>query len=182
MTTLENILRNGLEPFRADWFKKMLDWANEHYDYVLPIYTKRANRIEKMNHILGHASVTFRMAHSAMFNKVFKAAIKEEKEIEEYIWIRRWINRKDEYMARQEKETAEEWEYNVQRLVKKCVNFNIDESKVKVHLCDGIANGFEVNITDGKDRLIKARMIWAAKYSVLVRPHVRYIITEKKIK
>jgi hypothetical protein len=182
MTTLENVLRNGLEPFKADWFKRMLDWSNEHYDKAFATYAKWEIREKKFDRIIGHASVKFRCEHWRLFDKVLDACRKEEKKYGEYLWMRAWKNRKDEWMAREEKHIAEEWESNVQLLIKKCTKFNIDESKAKVHLCDEISNGFEVNISDGKDRLIKARMIWAAKYSVLVRPHVRYIITERKIK
>lgn len=39
--------------------------------------------------------------------------------------------------------------------------------------------GFECIITDGQERNIYARMIWAAEYSMFVSPHTRYIITER---
>ena len=41
------------------------------------------------------------------------------------------------------------------------------------------AKGFEVVIRDGKPRVIHARVIWAAEYSDIVEPHIRYIVTER---
>lgn len=61
----------------------------------------------------------------------------------------------------------------------KCKTFGVDENKVVARHPNVTGKGFTVILTDGKDREIDARVIWAAEYSEFVCPHTRYIVTER---
>ena len=79
-------------------------------------------------------------------------------------------------------ELEKSWEQGIVKLTKKCQGFGVDESKVSTCAPEMTAKGFEVIIRDGKPRVIHARVIWAAEYSDIVEPHIRYIVTERTAK
>ena len=79
------------------------------------------------------------------------------------------------------KEAETYYEASIKNMVNKLVKFNIDKSAMKISYPNAIGRGLEMYITDGKDRQIYARLIWAAEYSVCVAEHLRFIVTEKKL-
>ncbi len=85
------------------------------------------------------------------------------------------------YLAVIQKELESSWDAGIVKLTKKCQDFSVDESNVTACNPEMTSKGFEVVIKDGKPRLIYARVIWAAEYSLIVEPHIRYIVTERRV-
>ena len=71
------------------------------------------------------------------------------------------------------------WNNGITILTNKCYKFGSDENKIRVDAPQMTSKGFSAFITDGKSRIVDVRVIWAAEYSVLVTPHIRYIATQR---
>jgi hypothetical protein len=82
-------------------------------------------------------------------------------------------------MAKMKQETIRSWNAGINLLTDKCHKFGLDEQAINVQQPSMTSKGFSAIITDGKQRYIDVRVIWAAEYSVLVTPHIRYIATQK---
>lgn len=86
----------------------------------------------------------------------------------------------DEYLAAKREWCEEYWASSIRKLTEKCSSMNINKEKLSVSKPFATDKGFEVQLTDETDRVIYARLIWAAEYSDIVTPHFRYIVTERK--
>ena len=85
----------------------------------------------------------------------------------------------DAYMAKMGQETIKSWNNGIILLTDKCHKFGLNEQAIKVSDADMTPKGFEAVITDETSRVVYVRVIWAAEYSVLVTPHIRYIATQR---
>lgn len=176
---LEIGLRTAMNDFRKVWFEKMNDWYKSHFVYM----RKRLGNAEKTYSRAKNALHHFQSNHSwheyRFVKNYLESVMKSSAKI-----IMDYANRMGivEYMELANKKMNEDWENCIKKLVEKCSKFNLNESKIKAHNPEVTEKGFDVILTDGSNRYINARIIWAAEYSVLVAPHTRYIVTEKKTK
>lgn len=177
---LETTLRNALEPFKAEWNNKIEAWANVYFDKVSETRAANVKRNKKVFEILHAATRSQRNAHSYIYIGLREEYNRLNKLIEHSKWVREYT--KSEWIAKQAENTESGWETNIETLVAKCEKFDIDETRLNIEFNGVTPKGFDLVLTDGKNRTINARMIWAAESSYLVKPHVRYIVTEKKIK
>lgn len=157
-TGLEKTLEVATTEFKKEWFESMNEWYGRHYDNM-------RNRLNAANEILknknGASTYELRNALDIVRNEANRLE-------------------KPQYMAKRNQELNESWENGLVKLAVKCRRFNLDETKI--HAC-GLrvtAKGFETLLSDGSERVIHARIIWAAEFSDIVTPHTRYIVTERK--
>lgn len=175
---LKAALTVAMVDFRKVWFDRMNEWYSEHYDFVTSKYEESKairERINKIERTYFYSYCDIRR-HSSIYYKM------EAKRTAAIEVITDDANRmeKSEYMAKMNEMLAKQWENGIDKLADKCRTFGVDESKVETSAPRVTSKGFEVTLKDGKNRIIDARVIWAAEYSDIVTPHTRYIVTERR--
>jgi hypothetical protein len=178
--TLDAALRKSMEEFRIVWFDQMIAWHKEHFNFIkeqTPAMRSLRKRIEPIKWYFG----TFR--HRKNHSRIYDFLTNKEQYCSSIIgdWANRF-DQIDQYIEEVEKALEDSWNQGVVKLTKKCQDYGLEEDKIITDQPTMTDKGFEVVIRDGKPRLIYARVIWAAEDSDLVQPHIRYIVTERKIK
>lgn len=175
-TSLEITLDNIMAGFRHAWTEKMMAWFGEHYDYIAArkdAARARYTKAHRIHHYMGFGGLYVKHPRAYRF---VENAMKAAAEI-----VNDDAARMDRaaYLEKMANMLADVWAADIKKLAAKCSKFGVDETKVSASEPDVTEKGFECVLADGKARLIYARVIWAAEYSVLVRPHMRYIVTER---
>ena len=175
---LKAALIETMADFRTVWFERMNDWYSNHYDDMRSKLNGARNRYNRIRTILDNYFYSYKTIreHSKMYY-----SLKEAKSADAEV-ISDKANRmgKPEYMAYINENLVKEWNNGIDKLADKCKGFGVDESKVKATNPEMTGKGFAVILTDGTNRVIDARVIWAAEYSYIVTPHTRYIVTERR--
>jgi len=175
---LKSAIEQIMSEFKVEWFATMTAWHEKHYAHIQeqkPIVRKW---IEKKDRIHCNYHRQFRFNHKRLSDWL------DEKESR----LRKCIlndmaascRTLEDYMSWVNRELRMKWINAVQKLTDKCQDYDIDIEKMEMHNPSVSSDGFDVVITDGKPRIIHARMIWAAESSIFVQPHTRYIVTEKR--
>lgn len=175
-TSLEMTLDDVMVDFRAAWTERMMAWYGEHYDYIAARIDAARARYVKARRIYDYMGFGGRYRkHPRIYAFVTNAKIAAAEIINDD------AARMDKaaYLEKMANTLADVWAAGIKKLAAKCSKFGVDESKVSASEPEVTEKGFECVLTDGKARLIYARVIWAAEYSELVRPHTRYIVTER---
>lgn len=168
-----------LEPFKEEWIKQMIGWHTRFYNNI---HSKLAESRKMYQFLSEKLPEMYRESHW-----------KKTSLIEEYENAKKYHGRVISsepakydtvvaYLNNIKPKLHEEWANAINTLADKCRKFNLDVPNVTIHHPRLAERGFDVIIKDNKDRLLDARMIWAAEYSDCVTPHTRYIITERTIK
>lgn len=183
ITNMVDILEPAMAEFKAQWFDKMTAWHMNHYNHIqtiLPAMRERHAHIKRIERratdIYGHYMLGRNFTHARTRIRLGNAA----KACAEVMMDTAAINTMDSYMVWANEQITITWNACMKTLVSKLDRFNINLRMVNVTGIAVTEKGFECIITDGRDRSIYARMIWAAEYSAMVAPHTRYIITERK--
>ena len=176
---LEAALRVSMEDFRTVWFERMITWHGKHYDYIKDKTPKMKKRYSRVRILQQHFDrYHLRHVHSRIRKYLENVAVSCGNIISD---TANRFDTKEEYLGEVKKELENSWENGIVKLTNKCQGFGVDKQKVSVYNPSMTSKGFEVEIKDGKPRIIYARVIWAAEYSMIVEPHIRYIVTERKI-
>lgn len=175
---LEN-LGTELEPFRIEWKEGMMKWHEAFYERIhqaLPNarvqYKELEQHIQAEQRANGYrptARLKQLQTAKASFGRILSAppAVHENM---------------DSYMGMVKKMLEDMWRWTLRGLAEKLIPFDVDTTQMKVMHPRMAERGLDVLIKDNKQRVIDARMIWAAEYSEYVTPHTRYIVTERKTK
>lgn len=177
---LDAALRSAMADFRVVWFERMMTWHGKHFDIIqekTPVMKERRARVRSLQYYFD--TFRHRIPHYKIRNFLERTANICNEIISDE--VNRYDNR-DAYLADMKKELESSWERGIVNLTKKCQVFGVDQSKVSTCAPNMTSKGFEVIIQDGKPRVIHARIIWAAEYSDIVEPHIRYIVTERTVK
>ena len=177
---LDAALRSAMTDFRIVWFERMMTWHGKHFDFIkakTPEMKERRERIRRLVQYFDRYWTSNKHRRTINFLER-KQAICNEIISDE---VNRYDNR-DAYLADMKKELERSWERGIVNLTKKCQVYGVDQSKVSTCAPNMTSKGFGVIIQDGKPRVIHARIIWAAEYSDIVEPHIRYIVTERTAK
>lgn len=175
---LHDALESAMADFRVVWFEKMEKWYDEHFHFVNRVLEEKKQRRERAKNIMRFYTHRngymweFRSRRARFLNNIIKNCteiISDDAAHMEY----------DAYMAKMKQETIRSWNAGINLLTDKCHKFGLDEQAINVQQPSMTSKGFSAIITDGKQRYIDVRVIWAAEYSVLVTPHIRYIATQK---
>jgi len=176
---LVNRLEKELLPFRKQWMEDMTKYHREFYHRIheaLPNARKQYKELEKEIYEEKRKNC-FRPSPEIK---------KMEKKLTAYGHILSAPpavhNTEESYMDYIKPRLEEEYNNCLYILADKCRPFELDLDKVQVHYPRMSSRGFDVMLTDDKDRVVDVRMIWAAENSELVTPHTRYIITERSVK
>ena len=177
---LDAALRYAMADFRVIWFERMMTWHGKHFDIIqerTPLMKdRRARAINAKQYFNCYGTYS---KHRRTCG-VIDAIIGRCNEVI-YDAANNYPTR-DSYLADMKKELERSWERGIVNLTKKCQVYGVDQSKVSTCAPNMTSKGFEVIIQDGKPRVIHARIIWAAEYSDIVEPHIRYIVTERTVK
>lgn len=177
---LDAALRSAMADFRVVWFERMMTWHGKHFDIIqekTPVMKERRARVRSLQYYFD--TFRHRIPHYKIRNFLERTANICNEIISDE--VNRYDNR-DAYLADMKKELERSWERGIVNLTKKCQVYGVDQSKVSTCAPNMTSKGFEVIIQDGKPRVIHARIIWAAEYSDIVEPHIRYIVTERTVK
>lgn len=171
-------LTAALEPFRVEWTNQMLDWHDKFYDRIHGMldnarqqYHSLKQEIDKELRANGfRPTPRYKQLQTALtsFGRILSAPPAA-------------YNSKEAYIENIRPQLKQEFEQSIAVLAEKCRKFDLDIDKVRVHHPRMSERGFDLILRDGKDRVIDARMIWAAENSEIVTTHTRYIVTEKMI-
>lgn len=175
-TSLEITLDNVMVDFRAAWAEKMMAWYGEHYDYIAARKDAARARYIKARRIYDYMGFGGRYAKHP---RIYRFVENAKNAAAEIVCDDAARMDKAAYLEKMANTLADVWAAGIKKLAAKCSKFGVDETKVSASEPDVTEKGFECVLTDGKARLIYARVIWAAEYSELVRPHTRYIVTER---
>lgn len=167
----------AMSNFKPVWFGRMNNWYSNHYDFMRRALVPAQARREKARKIENRLWAQYRWYEHRGIRQMITTIIRNCNEI-----ICDDANRmnKPEYMAMINEMLEKTWAAGIDKLTDKCRTFGVDESKIKANYPDVTEKGFSVILTDGKTRVIDARVIWAAEYSEIVTPHTRYIVTERR--
>jgi len=175
---LHDALESAMADFRIVWFEKMEKWYDEHFHFVNRVLDEKKQCRERAKNIMRFYTHRngymweFHSRRARFLNNIIKNCteiISDDAAHMEY----------DAYMAKMKQETIRSWNAGINLLTDKCHKFGLDEQAINVQQPSMTSKGFSAIITDGKQRYIDVRVIWAAEYSVLVTPHIRYIATQK---
>lgn len=167
---LEDLLNKELASFKSEWYAVTIEGYSNYFDRVLKAYNELAaeyKAIEKKRDTYADWN-----SYVTELNKVYA-------KIEKVRWAKKM--NKDAYMEQTAKELETYWTDSIHILADKLVKYEIDINKISFTF-PRMSGGINVLIKDGKNRVIDARLIWAAEYSQIVTPHTRYIVTERKTK
>lgn len=175
---LREMLEQAMSEFKTVWFERMEEWHRYIYNDVkerTPYARDWAHRYKKFYY--DKMGYRFFRRHPVLESR-FELKAKSCAEL-----MANPANRYSDiesYIQKVIEDLEMDWQINMRVLVEKCSKFNVDQSQVRVTKPMVTPKGFQALITDGKPRVIDVRMIWAARQSKLVKPHTRYIITERK--
>ena len=172
---LEAALREAMSDFRVVWFARMEEYYGKHFDHVREILPAVRARYNKLRRIYNNYGWRMYDNHRRIYNRLEDI----RKGCAEVISDDAASMERPAYLAKMHDETVKVWEAGIKKLTTKCKTFGVDEEKVVAQHPRVTGKGFEVILTDGKNREIDARVIWAAEYSEFVCPHTRYIVTER---
>lgn len=175
---LKAALNDAMVDFKKVWFERMTNWYSKNYDRMRAALPKAIETRDKANRIKREYfwSWLSRCNHSRMY----KIIENKEQAAKEIIYDDANRMEKPEYMAMVNEMLINDWNAGIDKLTDKCHTFGVDETKVKANHPSMTEKGFEVILTDGTNRIVYARVIWAAEYSDIVTPHTRYIVTERR--
>jgi hypothetical protein len=172
--TLQSSLESVLAKFKEEWIIRMMDWNEKHYDYIhenLDVMKIRLSKAKKLQYYF---------QYSRNHGRTFSIIEREVKKCARFVMDKAANLTKEKWVEECHAKLIEEWNQGIVTLTEKCQEFGIDKENVGVSIPRMGGKGIQVLITDNKDRVIDARVIWAAEDSVLVEPHTRYIVTERK--
>lgn len=175
-SSLVETLSGAMEGFKAAWVERMMAWFGNYYDNIqkaLPEAKSRYNRARRIEDAMSE-----RYYHWNHYLRKITAAVRAS--AAEIISDKAARMSKSDYLEMKHRETLEDWNLCVEKLAKKCEKFGLNESAIKISEPEVTEKGFECYLTDGTNRVVNARMIWAAEYSDIVSPHTRYIVTERR--
>ena len=173
---LEKAFAKILKPFYNKWWAERREWCYNHYTFIhtyLPEAKEQRGVVQKMigEELQLHGATThYRnlLAKKQRYIAIIADPAGRYKTVAEY--TKRMHEEFDDYYG-----------VCMRRLTERCSKFNVDEEKMKVR-CPNISNkGFELEIFDGKNRMVHARVILAAVYSETISEHLRYIVTERQL-
>lgn len=169
---------SALQPFRSQWMKNMMDWHARFYVRIhqaLPNARKQYDELAEIisglyraNGYRPNAKIRQHEAAKASFGRILSAPPTKYDTL-------------DGYMRVTKDELEKEFDTCIRILADKCIKFQVNTAKVEVKHPRMGERGFDVLVQDRPDRVIDARMIWAAEYSEYMVPHTRYIVTERHI-
>lgn len=179
---LEKALEQSLQGFKTVWFNKMEKWYRNHHAYINSRYAEaksKYDRAKECKYYFEWRRNNWLLRKTSRIPYFLDRVIKSRAEIimDDAACVELPV-----YMAKKAEETALSWANGVKLLTDKCHKFGLNEAAMKVVDVAMSGKGFEAIITDGTARVIDVRVIWAAEYSDIVTPHVRYIATERKTK
>lgn len=174
-TALADAFNDALKDFKVLWFDKMRTWHKNHHAYINAHKSEAKERYNRADRCKWYFA--YRRQHYRIQEKL-KVMVRRLSSI---INDRAGRMSFEDYMQEVEKDLIRTWSMNIVILTKKCEKMNVDCANIATSDVSVTDKGFSVYITDGKPRRIYARMIWAAENSILVEPHTRYIVTEKRI-
>jgi hypothetical protein len=172
-TELENALHIAMADFRHEWMNKMMDWSHKHYQYIndrkdeATRWIQRYRRISRSWFFYNHSSIC--AALNAKKRNLFKILIDAAAHMD-----------KVNYLAMMKNKFANHFESCVKKMTEKCDKFNVDANSINILRQNVTERGFELVLTDKTANIIDARIIWCAENSMLVAPHARYIVTQRK--
>lgn len=88
----------------------------------------------------------------------------------------------DLYLEYKMKEVEMDWDSKIRTFADKCLKFGLNMDKVEFIVNYTSIKECEFMLKDDNSRVIYGRCIWAAEYSEVVTPHIRFIVTEKRYK
>jgi tetratricopeptide (TPR) repeat protein len=177
---LEKALEQSLQGFKTVWFNKMEKWYRNHHAFINGRYAEAKSKYERAKACQSYFDMRrgWRWRYTSVA-RFLERVIKQNAEI---VMDDAACKELPVYLAKKAEETALSWANGVKLLTDKCHKFGLNEAAMKVVDVAMSGKGFEAIITDGTARVVDVRVIWAAEYSELVTPHVRYIATERKTK
>lgn len=176
--SLERALDSVMSDFRVVWVEKMMAWFEMHYLHMrncLPKATERRDRAKE-------AKYYFETKHRWYEYKKVKNYLSEViKNCNKVIFDDANCMEKEEYLAKAKEQLDNDWKNGIVKLADKCRKYNLDENNLKAYEKIVSPKGIEVMLKDSNPRrVINARVIWAAEFSVLVQPHTRNIVTKRE--
>ena len=171
-------LSETLKPFRINWTESMMKWHAAFYDRIherLPEareqYPMLKKQLDELKYEHGYCS-----RHPDIVNTETKL-----KNVSRIISAKPVsYDTQDSYLTYIRPQLDEEFDACIAALAAKCRPFALQVDQVQVHHTRMGERGFDLLLTDGKQRVVDARAIWAAEDSLYVTPHSRYIVTERQ--
>ena len=171
-------LTEALQPFRIQWTESMMQW---HAAFYIRIHEKLPDARQQLPY-LKQLLDTLKYEHG--WYSRHPDIVEAENRLKNVSRILAAkpvsFDTQDGYLAYIRPRLDEEFDGCIATLAAKCRPFSLDVQQVQVHHTRMGERGFDVLLTDGKDRVVDARAIWAAEDSAYVTPHTRYIITERR--
>jgi hypothetical protein len=177
-TGLSNALEHSMTDFKKLWFDKMKEWYKAHYSFINSKLQSAKANYERANKCRKYFERTrnWSWRKTSKIMRLLDNVCKHSCEI---------INDPaanmdfDSYMKAMKQKTSESWNNGIRILTNKCFKFGLNEKAIQVKQPEMTSKGFSAIISDGTQRIIDVRVIWAAEYSTLVIPHIRYIATQR---
>lgn len=88
----------------------------------------------------------------------------------------------EDYLKYKMEEVSMDWDAKLRTFADKCNKFGLNIDKMEFIINSTSVKDCEFVIKDNLDRVIYGRCIWAAEFSDVVTPHIRFIVTEKRKK
>ena len=171
-------LSETLKPFRIQWTESMMKWHDGFYNRIhekLPEAREQYPYLKQLLETLKYEHGYF-SRHPDIINVETRL-----KNVSRIISAKPAIyDTQDEYRAYIRPRLDEEFDACIATLAAKCRPFNLDVAQLQVHHTRMGERGFDLLLTDSKQRVVDARAIWAAEDSMYVTPHSRYIVTERQ--
>ena len=167
-----------LNPFRGQWMQMMKDWHDAFYERIhkkLPEARIQYKELKEQYDLLNRQN-GFRGKTSEMI------AIEEKRNAYGRILSAppaAWPT-KLAYLEDLRPKLEKQFDDSLRTLAGKCRDFELDTAELRIHHPRFSERGLDVYMTDGTERVVDARMIWAAEESDLVTAHTRYIVTERR--
>jgi len=169
-------LENAMQDFKKVWFEKMMNWYKAHHEYI-----NAKKDIARANYRRVHP-LCYYFKYTRNHHRLFANLNIYERNQTSIFTDNAARMSLEDYLNDCHKYLTAQWSKGIETLTEKCSNYGIDQSKMEIALPAMTEKGFEVYVKDGKPRRIYARVIWAAEDSLIITPHTRYIVTEKKTK
>lgn len=176
--SLKAILTSHLEAYRQQWIPRMEEWHRQHYDYIQKSISENKARISRIYALMRYCGN--RRHHESLYWDLYRSKGHLEKKhmgeaASRYKTLQDYM---EKYVT---PHLHQEWQRCIDTLTEKCKGYDLNESAIQCYNPQVTYKGFEIWIQDGSDHRVYARLIEVAEYSVLVTPHLRYVVTSKKI-
>lgn len=183
---LSKAIIEAVAPFKDIWLKEETEYLSNYWTYAKVRYTEVVEEYNRYNNVISYFN-KHRYTHKKLLNSIKECwsyaanspLKKLVSEMQDMLKAYKFESA-EEYVNSKRTSLVFEWNKHVNNMINRLSKTDIDADTLEITEAK-ISNGsLDMTIKDKGERTIHARAVIAAADSKFMKPHFRFIVTEKK--